>query len=168
MNRLKFLICFLIVIFLLCILYFIINGKTIYNSNKVNVDEYTNGYENIKIIRCEMDNSGLINIEVKEDSLNRKGITIIFSSDDEFTYSVSTGDDYILSKLENQQWKELDKSNNWNTTEALNVKSDIKEIEENIEWLRKYGELKNGTYKLERIIHINKTSSKILIEFEII
>lgn len=168
MNRLKFLICFLIVIFLLCILYFIINGKTIYNSNKVNVDEYTNVDENIKIIRCEMDSSGLINIEVKEDSLNRKGITIIFSSDDEFTYSVSTGDDYILSKLENQQWKELDKSNNWNTTEALNVKSDIKEIEENIEWLRKYGELKNGTYRLERIVYINKTSSKILIEFEII
>ncbi len=167
MSRMKFIICFLIVILLMCILYFIISSQIIYNTNKEGVDEYTNVDENIKIIRCEIDNSDL-NIEVKEDSLTRKGITIIFNSDDEFTYSVSTGEDYILSKLENQQWKELDKKNNWNTTEALNVKSDIKEIEENIEWIRKYEELENGTYRLERIVHINKTSSKILIEFEII
>ena len=126
-----------------------------------------NRHEELKIISME-NNFKNLSMSVKENSLTNTEVTIIFTSDDEFEYATSSGDNFIVSKFKDNKWNELTPiKGNWNSTEMINYNPPTKKIEENINWREKYGELKKGKYKLEREILIDGNKGNYYIEFEI-
>ena len=89
---------------------------------------------------------GSVLLEVKEDTRTSKGATfiIINTTDEEYIY----GQPYIIEKLEDGNWKELDIPSplTWNAIAYSLKAGEKKEI--NINWSLGYGELKSGTYRL--------------------
>ncbi len=123
----------------------------------------------IYLLSCEFDVRG-VSMKIKENTLTESGMVLMFSSNDDFSYTSSSGDDYKLYYLKNGKWIELPREGKeWNATEMTLTYPPTKLLEENIKWSRKYGPLhKKGRYKLEQQgISINGIGGKYTIEFKI-
>ena len=121
--------------------------------------------------RLENDTKELI-LNVKSNTLTNKGATFILknNSADEYSYD----DPYIIEKLENGNWKELDTLTgnplSWN--DMLHNLKPHEEREIKIDWSLGYGELKSGTYRLVKsnLRKANSPESRLYsfyVEFDI-
>ncbi|MCI8999691.1 MAG: hypothetical protein HFJ26_01840 [Clostridia bacterium] len=121
----------------------------------------------IEILNCKIDING-ITVSIKENTLTKDGCIVVFTSEDEFVYTDSSGDFYTLYGLENSKWIRLPiKVGKWNATELETSRPPTKLLEESLDWSNKYGELNKGRYIIEREISINGISGKFSIEFKI-
>lgn len=109
-----------------------------------------------------------ISVSVKENSLNTKGIVLIFSSINEFIYTTTSGEYYTIYCIENNMKNKLPIRGRWDASELETSRPATKLLETTIDWSNKYGELKKGTYVIEQEISINGTSGKFSIEFKIL
>ena len=79
----------------------------------INIDKY----RKIEIIDIG-NNLQELSISVQDNSLTNTEITVIFTSDNEFVCTTSSGDDFILSSFGDNKWNELAPiKGNWNSTE---------------------------------------------------
>lgn len=155
MNRKKKVLIISVVVILVMII-----GIVIFmNIQKEQIDK-------VEVLENEI-NIDNISISIKENSLTKNSITLIFTSQDEFIYSTSSGEDYIIYHWENHKWNELEIQGKFNGTEMEIMRPATPKIEESINWNSKYGELKKGKYRLERDVSINNMGGKFYIEFEV-
>lgn len=151
----------IVVIFIMCIVLIAIMGIIIF------INIYPSKFNKIKIIENGINISG-VSISVEENLITNTDIKIIIESENEFVYSTSSGDDYILYCWNDGKWSELQVlKGDWNSTEMMTSQPPAKKIEEAINWNNKYGKLENGRYRLERNIIINNIGGNYYIEFEI-
>lgn len=127
---------------------------------------YGSYFNKIEIIKKGI-NIKDVSISIEEYSITNTDIKIIIESENEFIYSTSSGDDYIIYYLDDNNWNELQIQGRWNGTELMTMRPSTKRIEEEINWKDKYGKLEKGRYRLERNISINSIEGNYYIEFEI-
>jgi len=87
-------------------------------------------------------------MSIKESTITAKGLTLVFTNDDEREYEYSAI--YSIEVLKNKKWYKLpyvfDGSNSW-TTEAYDL-STSKSSEWSTEWDGLYGILDKGHYRI--------------------
>lgn len=155
MNKTK-----IIAILIMGIILIIIVGIVIF------ANIYGSYFNKIEIIKKGI-NIKDISISIEEYSITNTEIKIIIENENEFIYSTSSGDDYIIYYLDDNNWNELQIQGRWNGTELMTMRPSTKRIEEEINWKDKYGKLEKGRYRLERNISINSIEGNYYIEFEI-
>lgn len=108
-----------------------------------------------------------VNIEVKEDSISKSGVTIIVTDENRVGYT--WGDEYSIEQKVKNKWKKLkvkkDKKDEITCFVAHKV-DENNQITFNIDWTLSYGELPNGTYRIVK--PVSKSVEFYSNEFEII
>lgn len=113
-----------------------------------------------------------VNIEIKKETLTKKGATIIITNKSDST--IAFDEYYRIDKKENQKWTKMKIINkNLLTTPSITEIRGEKSKEENIDWSKPYGSLRKGDYRLVKKIYGQKVidgvtiSEYIAVEFTI-
>ena len=123
----------------------------------------TKTVSSVELVQCSMD-FDKVSISVKEGSLTNKGVTLLFTSENEFVYSVCSGPDYQIYRKKNEDWERV-KGKDFIVQNSVIRRPATKNLEESIYWEKLYGELSKGTYRLGREISFDDIGTKFVIEF---
>ncbi len=105
-----------------------------------------------------------ITMTIKEGTLTRTNATFcIKDNDKEHGY----GEDYSIEKKVNEEWRPVEQIGTYSQNLIALSSGKAGNLEFNIDWSERYGELENGEYRLVKSVTINGEKREIYVEFTI-
>lgn len=104
-----------------------------------------------------------ITMTIKEGTLTRTSATIIIKGKD---FRCGEKEDYSIEKKENDEWKSVTQIKVY-LVNAIMVSSRNGKLDFKLDWSERYGELKNGEYRIVKSVDTSEGKKELYAEFTI-
>lgn len=110
----------------------------------------------LSIAGCDVNkkfNPADVTMDIVEENVTPLGLTVIISNNAKIDIYGGIADDFLIEKLENDEWSPLVEIGNRSNNTETYIFQGNREL--NIYWTEIYGSLTSGTYRISKCFYLN-------------